>query len=114
MRAYLHQALKYRIINEFRAENVRNAYKQKTFFYTVSKNDFSDELESKDLRKQIDKITNSLPEKCKEVFMLSRAECLSNKDISSDLRISVSTVEKHIGKALKIFRHNLHEYAVPY
>lgn len=114
MRAYLHQALKYRIINEFRAENVRNAYRQRTFFYAVCRNDFVDELESKDLGRRIEKIADSLPEKCREVFLLSRMQCLSNKDISADLHISVSTVEKHIGKALKTFRQNLHEYAIPY
>lgn len=113
MRAYLHRALKYRIINEFRSDSVRTAYKERTLFYTDCKNDSFDELELKELSRRIELIAASLPEKCKEVFVLSRAQYLSNKAISSDLRISVSTVEKHIGKALKLFRHHLHEYAVP-
>jgi RNA polymerase sigma-70 factor (ECF subfamily) len=48
-----------------------------------------------------------LPEKCREVFMLSRSEDLSYKDISGHLGISVSTVEKHISKALKVLRTSL-------
>lgn len=42
--------------------------------------------------------------------MLSRREGLSQKDISRKLDISLSTVEKHIGKALKIFKDELYEY----
>jgi RNA polymerase sigma-70 factor (ECF subfamily) len=45
-----------------------------------------------------------LPDKCREVFLLSRINQLSHRSISEKLNISVSTVEKHIVKALKIMR----------
>ncbi|RYZ51123.1 MAG: RNA polymerase sigma-70 factor, partial [Chitinophagaceae bacterium] len=40
----------------------------------------------------------------------SREENLSYKDISAELEISVSTVEKHISKALKYIKGNLNLY----
>jgi RNA polymerase sigma-70 factor (ECF subfamily) len=63
--------------------------------------------ESKELASNINRSIDSLPEKCREVFMLSRSEDLSYKDISGHLGISVSTVEKHISKALKVLRTSL-------
>lgn len=46
----------------------------------------------------------NLPEKCREVFKLSRDEFLSNKEIATRLDISESTVEKHINKAIRRLR----------
>lgn len=51
-----------------------------------------------------------LSPKCKAVFLMSRKDCKSYKVISENLNISVSTVEKHIVKALKIMRNSLNEY----
>ena len=46
----------------------------------------------------------NLPEKCQEVFKLSREYYMSNKEIAQKLNISESTVEKHINKAIKHLR----------
>lgn len=109
LRAYLWQALKFKILNEFRFQDVRNTY-QRTFIYTYThsyKNECHHHFESKEIVNSIYQFINELPEKCKEVFLLSRDYDLSYRDISLQLGISVSTVEKHISKALKILRYNL-------
>lgn len=46
----------------------------------------------------------NLPEKCREVFKLSRSEYLTNREIAERLSISESTVEKHIGKEVRRLR----------
>ncbi|MFZ4262508.1 RNA polymerase sigma factor [Sphingobacterium sp. HJSM2_6] len=46
----------------------------------------------------------NLPEKCREIFKLSRVDYLSNKEIAQRLAISESTIEKHINKAIKRLR----------
>jgi len=51
-----------------------------------------------------------LPDKCKEVFILSRYEELKYAEIADRLDISVKTVEAHVSKALKILRENLAPY----
>jgi RNA polymerase sigma-70 factor (family 1) len=111
VKAYLHQAIKYKVLNEFRSDNIKNNYTKSLFFSPTSKNDFANHLEAKDLRLKITEVMNQLPEKCKKAFLLSRMENLSNKEISSNMKISVSTVEKHIGKALKMFRDSLKDYS---
>ncbi len=63
-----------------------------------------------EMKRTIQKTLNSLPEKCREVFELSRYEGLSYNEIAERLGISVKTVENQMGKALKIFRVSLKEY----
>ncbi len=48
-----------------------------------------------------------LPEKCREVFLLSRNHGLSYAQIALQLGISERTVEKHISKALRLLRDGL-------
>jgi RNA polymerase sigma-70 factor (ECF subfamily) len=50
---------------------------------------------------------NELPPVCQKVFTLSRFSDLTNKEIASELDISVKAVEKHISKALKTLRITL-------
>ncbi|MNT58452.1 RNA polymerase sigma factor [compost metagenome] len=50
------------------------------------------------------KEVENLPQKCQEVFKLSREYYMSNKEIAIKLGISESTVEKHINKAIRHLR----------
>ena len=61
------------------------------------------------LREQYKKGVEALPDKCREVFFLSRNENLSTKEIAVRLNISPKTVENQITKALKYLRKNIIE-----
>lgn len=61
-------------------------------------------MELEEMRDQIDSAINLLPKKCKLVFILSRFEQLSYKEIAENLDISPKTVENQISKALKLLR----------
>ncbi len=63
-----------------------------------------------ELEHQIEDAMDKLPEKCGEVFRLSRLEELSYREISDRLNISIKTVENHMGKALKMMRNELKDY----
>ncbi len=65
------------------------------------------QLQGKEMEEKIRDILAVLPEACREVFVLSRYEGLSYKEIAETLEISVKTVENQMGKALRIFRENL-------
>jgi len=58
-------------------------------------------LETKELLLRIKAAIRELPEKCREVFLLSREQGLTYKEIAATLDISVKTVENQMGKALK-------------
>lgn len=112
LRAYLYKALLYKVLNVIRSRIVREKYQKSIFFVDYCKNDFANSLELKECKQKIDKTLRALPDKCRKVFELSRNENLSYKDISGDLGISVSTVEKHISKALKVLKENVLKEAV--
>ncbi|MFT3948793.1 MAG: RNA polymerase sigma-70 factor [Agriterribacter sp.] len=108
LRAYLSQALKFKIMNEFRSQVVRDTYsKHIRYSYTYADAAPYHMYETKELTGNINRYISQLPEKCKQAFLLSRGEDLSYKDISGHLNISVSTVEKHISKALKLLKTNV-------
>ncbi|MFH1161388.1 MAG: RNA polymerase sigma-70 factor [bacterium] len=71
-----------------------------------------DKLVERELRDQIDRAIGELPEKCREVFLLSRTEHLKYQEIADRLQISVKTVETQMSKALQHLRSRLREYLV--
>ena len=71
---------------------------------------FSDHLDTAGLEKKINNTIDSLSEKCREVFILSRHEGLKYNEIAEKLNISVKTVESQMSKALSVLRENLKEY----
>ena len=72
--------------------------------------DVSAQIESMELEEKIREVIDSLPEKCREIFELSRFEGLKYGEIASQLDISIKTVENQMSKALKILREQLGKY----
>ena len=67
-------------------------------------------LEYGELEDYLHKAIDSLPEKCRLVFVLNRFEQLSYKEVAQKLDISVKTVENQMSKALKFLRVELKNY----
>lgn len=53
---------------------------------------------------------NRLPEKCRLVFLYSRNDGLSNKEIAGKMAVSEKAVEKHISKALNRLRNKARDF----
>ena len=60
-----------------------------------------------ELTANIHSIMGKLPDRCREVFMMIRFQNMKNKEIAAALKISEKAVEKHIHKALTVFRKEL-------
>jgi len=54
-------------------------------------------------------LLESLPARCREAFVLRVVDELSYHDMSKAMRLSISTIEKHIGKGKQICRDRLAE-----
>jgi RNA polymerase sigma-70 factor (ECF subfamily) len=63
-----------------------------------------------ELQEQLEKAMAKLPDKCREVFELSRFHSKKNKEIAVELGINIKTVEKHISRALSQIRSELKDY----
>ncbi|GEP98078.1 RNA polymerase sigma-70 factor [Chitinophaga cymbidii] len=111
LHAYLFTAARYRIYNRY-----RSWMQQKKLHYILHLEDVdyapaANELaEFRELEQRVENSLRRLPEKCREVFLLNRNDQLSYREIAVKLNISVNTVEKHMGKALRILRKDLQGY----
>lgn len=63
-----------------------------------------------ELQEKVKQAIDLLPEKCREVFVMSRIRGMRNDDIATELNISKRTVETQISKALKVLRVELKDY----
>jgi RNA polymerase sigma-70 factor (ECF subfamily) len=64
-------------------------------------------LAARELTRRTRSAVDLLPAACREVFILSRYEQMSYREIAETLEISVKTVENQMGKALKHLRKYL-------
>lgn len=67
-------------------------------------------LSNEDIENILNDAINSLPEKCREVFILSRMEGLKNREIAERLNISTKTVENQMTTAIRKLKVELKDY----
>lgn len=98
-KAYLFQAAHNRCLNALRDRKPTTSLNE-SLQETLQSKDYP-ALELEELNHLIEEAIGALPEKCREVFLKSRRESMSNQEIADNLNISVKTVEAQITKALK-------------
>lgn len=94
------------VVEKHNAEEVE-LMKKKLEFYQPDESEVVRRIEDRELRVEIYRAINALPDKCREVFKLSYLYDMKNKEIADALNISLRTVEAHMYKALKILRGRL-------
>jgi RNA polymerase sigma-70 factor, ECF subfamily len=105
--AYLFQSTRNRSLNHVRHERVEKAgepyaRRPESMDSTAHSHVVEDEMQAA-VRRAID----ALPERCREIFDMSRTHGLKYAEIAVALGISVKTVEAQMGKALRILREEL-------
>lgn len=113
LEAYLFGALRYSIYNFIRNRKVQQAYLDHLAHSSeIDQNYIEDSLYYEELTEALAKSIEKLPEKYKKVYLLSRYENFTYREIAKHLNIPLDTVEKHMGKALKLLRDSLRDFAV--
>ncbi len=107
---YLKRAVYNRSINKVKGRKDHVDADEIAYELTDNKNNSQDDLELGELETFINGVIDSLPEKCRLVFVLNRFEQLSYKEVAAKLDISVKTVENQMSKALKILRKEFENY----
>lgn len=103
LKGYLYTAAKYKIANMIRNGKYRAGLFED--LELLDKRSYeTNELEIKELENFISQLIDELPDKCREVFLLSRTEHLTHKQIAERLGIGEKTVDAHIAKALQKLR----------
>ncbi|WP_316844252.1 RNA polymerase sigma-70 factor [Pedobacter psychrodurus] len=109
MGAYLHGAVKYKVINYFRSGSIKAQHQ--TALSTLMDEQHTvaadDKLILKELHLEVDAAIARLPEKMQLVFSMSRKQEKSIKEIATELDVSVQTVKNQISAALKLLKKSL-------
>lgn len=68
------------------------------------------QLFTAEIQEIVNRSLKELPERTREIFLLSRKENYTHKEIADKFALSTKSVEFHISKAIKILRENLKDY----
>ncbi|MEQ9289490.1 MAG: RNA polymerase sigma-70 factor [Cyclobacteriaceae bacterium] len=112
LRAFLYQAVRNRVAKHIRKIKLKEKHKVAIKNLYVKETGADTMYEFKELNQSIQLSLNRLPERCHEVFLLSRYEYKSNSEIAEKLNISKRTVETHISKAIKHLRSTLTSFVL--
>ena len=100
---------------------IRKHFRTKAYLAEYFKTGISDDLDLQTSQKisydslyqYVNEIVNQLPARRKEIFIASRFQGLSIKEISEKLNINHKTVENQLTDALKFIRTNLNKESIP-
>jgi RNA polymerase sigma-70 factor (ECF subfamily) len=107
LKAYLFRATRNRALNHLRHARVERQGEPYAAGATEKAPAAPSLLEEEEIDVAVREAIGELPERCREVFELSRVHGLRYAEIASALGISVKTVEAQMGKALRILRDRL-------
>lgn len=114
VKSYLFTAVRNEALNEIRHKQIEKESENKIIeiFRELKSSTYNEqETDLENLRKTILKEVDRLPVCCKEIFLLHRRSGLTYSEIAEYLNISINTVNTQMGRALKMLRKNLSDYA---
>lgn len=108
VRAYLLVILKHHILNTIKEQQIRQKYHDASFAETEEADDYTwVKITSEDLKKQLREVVDKFPPRLKTIFILSREENLSVKEIAEKLSVSEQTVKNQLTDILKRLKNEM-------
>lgn len=117
--AYVLTAIKHRCIDHLRSQQIHQdasdeiarIYAWELSSRIVTLEDFEpNDIFTKEIQEIVDKTLETLPEQTRRIFMMSRSENKSHKEIAERMKMTTKGVEFHISKATKVLRMALKDY----
>ena len=110
-RSYIYRAVQNRCLNHLKHKHVEKEYIDHVVQTHLPPQDYPhnyhEGVREEELEKEVEEAIESLPEKCREIFKLSRFHQLRYNEIAHRLGISPKTVERQIMIALEKLRRHL-------
>lgn len=123
IRAYILTSIKNKCLNHLRNTQYQENVLKQMSEYSIWERNMRintleacdpDEMYSEELQELLDKALSMMPEKTLAVFMASRFQDKTYKQIAEEMELSTKGVEFHITKALKILRKYLKDYLISF
>lgn len=106
LKAYLFVSLRNKCLNTLRDRKIHDSHNDKLFeaqLFSGSEDIEIDECTRKRLQEALD----SLPDKCREIFLLKIVQGKKNKEIADELGIADTTVKTQVQRAYKSMREKM-------
>jgi RNA polymerase sigma-70 factor (ECF subfamily) len=113
LKSFLYRSVHNESLNYLKHQKVRSNFN--VHYADAVKNDMGNlntEIMATELEKNIHSAISDLPEKCRNIFQLSRFDQMKYQEIADALNISIKTVENQMGKALKILRLRVVDFLI--
>lgn len=110
LKSYLYRIVQNKCIRYWQHKKIEDKYKASVQLEKINSIDPQAQLENDELSTILSQTLESLPERCRNIFNMSRIEGLKYYEIAEQLAISIKTVEANMGKALKAFRQSIKQY----
>lgn len=108
VQSWLYMAVRKKILENLRNQKVKDSYiNSLSNFISPFYDSITDQLQEKQLKEFIEKEISKLPPKMRRIFIMSRMDYLSHKEIAETLSLSESTVKKQVNNVLRIFRSKI-------
>jgi RNA polymerase sigma-70 factor, ECF subfamily len=112
LKTYLYRAARNTALNYLRRRKLEQSWEEQEGARgePVAGEGADDETATDELTQAVNSAVKRLPERCREIFLMSREGGLTYGQIASALGISIKTVETQMGRALKSLRLALAKY----
>jgi RNA polymerase sigma-70 factor (ECF subfamily) len=110
---YLARAVDNRCRNHLEYVQVRKRYEQLHADDGEPVDSLPEEDEREELRERVRRFIDSLPEKCREIFVLACVEGLKYKEVAERLDVSVNTVKTQVKHAYAKLREEFNDKELP-
>ena len=107
VKSYLYKSVYNEFIDQYRKKKAVLTLEKKHIDALTYMVEEEDEKSLEKLISIVKKEIDKLPPKCKQTFLLSKEEGLTNLEISEYLNISIKSVEAHITKAFSVLRKSI-------
>lgn len=101
-KAYLYMMVRNRCLDQLRRKGIPTESLKPYDTYGIIEDDDAQERSQTEAR--LWTAIDSLPEKCRQIFLMSKRDGLKYMEIADELGISENTVRNQISKALKILK----------
>ena len=107
LKSYLFTIAYHNMCGIFRKKQIHEKFKVKIRFTDSQSVNMEEQLEYKSTLEYVDQLIEKLPEKQKIIFIKSRKEGKSTKEIADEMNLASGTVDNQISATLKFLRKNL-------
>lgn len=110
IKSYVFTSVKNKSLDYLKHREIRQKASKELSYLQQEKDRHINVVTQFELEEHIENALRKLPDKCRKVFLMNRFEGIKPTEIARLEKISIRTVEGHIGKAIRLLRKELKPY----